>query len=170
MELHQQLSESHAVFIDHAMAVGTPWAERIDRELRQADVLLLLLSDASVGSEMVAGEVETAQRLQKHQGRPRILPVRVAYRELLPYPLSAYLNLINWALWDTPADTPRLLEELERAMAGEEQDNAAAEIGPAAPAPIPAPATTPPLQQFQPPSPQASVAPLEPAEGTMDAE
>jgi hypothetical protein len=100
LELHQRLSNAHAVFIDQAMAVGTPWAERIDRELRQADVLLLLLSAASVGSEMVAGEVETAQRLQKHQGRPRILPVRVAYRELLPYPLSAYLNPINWALWD----------------------------------------------------------------------
>lgn len=170
LELHQQLSDAHAVFIDHAMAVGTPWAERIDRELRQADVLLLLLSAASVGSEMVVGEVETAHRLQKHQGRPRILPVRVAYRELLPYPLSAYLNPINWALWDTPADTPRLLEELERAMAGEELDNAAAEHGPGAPASIPAPATTPPLQQIQPPSPQASVAPLEPAEGTMDAE
>ena len=170
LELHQQLSDAHALFIDHAMAVGTPWAERIDRELRQADVLLLLLSAASVGSEMVVGEVETAQRLQKHQGRPRILPVRVAYRELLPYPLSAYLNPINWALWDTPADTPRLLEELERAMAGEELDNAAAKLGPAAPAAIAAPATTPPLQQFQPPSPQASVAPLEPAEGTMDAE
>lgn len=170
MALYEQLRGSHDVFIDQAMAVGTPWAERIDRELRQADVLLLLLSAESVGSEMVVAEVETAQRLQKHQGRPRILPVRVAYRELLPYPLSAYLNPINWALWDTPADTPRLLEELERAMAGEEQDNAAAEIGPAAPAPIPAPATTPPLQQFQPPSPQASVAPLEPAEGTMDAE
>ncbi len=170
MALYEQLRGSHEVFFDQAMAVGTPWAERIDRELRQADILLLLLSAASVGSEMVAGEVETAQRLQKHQGRPRILPVRVAYRELLPYPLSAYLNPINWALWDTPADTPRLLEELERAMAGEEQDNAAAELGPAAPAPIPAPAATPPLQQFQPPSPQASVAPLEPAEGTMDAE
>ena len=170
LELHQRLSKAHDVFIDQDMPVGTPWAERIDRELRQADVLLLLLSAASAGSEMVAGEVATAQRLQKHQGRPRILPVRVAYRELLPYPLSAYLNPINWALWDTPADTPRLLEELERAMAGEELDNAAAEMRPAAPASIAAPATTPPLKQFQPPSPQASVAPLEPAEGTMDAE
>lgn len=174
LELHQQLSDAHAVFIDHAMAVGTPWAERIDRELRQADVLLLLLSAASVGSEMVVGEVETAHRLQKHQGRPRILPVRVAYRELLPYPLSAYLNPINWALWDSPVDTPRLFEELERALTGEELGGAAEQIGPAAdatsPTFIPAPATTPPQQQFQPPSPQASVAPLEPAEGTMDAE
>ena len=174
LELHQRLRNAHAVFIDHAMAVGTPWAERIDRELRQADVLLLLLSAASVGSEMVVGEVETAHRLQKHQGRPRILPVRVAYRELMPYPLSAYLNPINWALWDSPADTPRLLDELERALTGEELGGAAEQISPAADATsqifIPAPATTPLLQEFQPPSPQAPVAPLEPAEGTMAAE
>lgn len=169
MALYEQLRGSHEVFFDQAMAVGTPWAERIDRELRQADVLLLLLSAESVSSEMVVGEVETAQRLQKHQGRPRILPVRVAYRQMLPYPLSAYLNPINWALWDSPADTPRLLEELERAMAGKELDSAAAEIGPAA-ATIPAPATMLPVPPLAAPSPQASVAPLEPAEGTMDAE
>ena len=174
LELFEQLSTKHAVFIDQAMVVGTPWAERIDRELRQADVLLLLLSAASVDSEMVAGEVETAQRLQKRQGRPRILPVRLAYREMLPYPLSAYLNPINWALWDSTADTPRLLDELERAMAGEELGRPAEQIGPAVDSPnapsIPAPATKPSLREFQPPSPQAPVAPLEPVEGTMAAE
>jgi hypothetical protein len=170
MALYEQLRRRHEVFIDQAMAVGTPWAERIDRELRQADVLLLLLSAESVGSEMVVGEVETAQRLQKHQGRPQILPVRVAYRELLPYPLSAYLNPINWALWDGPADTPRMLAELERAMAGEELPlSEAADVNPVV-APLPAPATTPPLSPLPPlapPSPQAAVGPLEPAEGTM---
>jgi hypothetical protein len=170
LALYEQLRCSHEMFIDQTMAVGTPWAERIDRELRQADVLLLLLSAEAVGSEMVVGEVETAQRLQKQQGRPRILPVRVAYREDLPYPLSAYLNPINWALWDGPADTPRLLAELERAMAGGELPTAAtANATPSAPT-GPAAATTPPLPPLAPPSPQAAVGPLEPAEGTMDAE
>jgi hypothetical protein len=171
LALYKQLRCSHEMFIDQTMAVGTPWAERIDRELRQADVLLLLLSAEAVGSEMVVGEVETAQRLQKQQGRPRILPVRVAYREDLPYPLSAYLNPINWALWDGPADTPRLLAELERAMVGEELPTAAAaNATPSAPT-GPAAATTPPLPPLAaPPSPQAAVGPLEPAEGTMDAE
>ena len=50
LALHEQLQHSHEGFIDQAMAVGTPWAERIDRELRQADVLVLLLSVESVGS------------------------------------------------------------------------------------------------------------------------
>jgi hypothetical protein len=172
LELHEQLGAHHTVFIDQAMAVGTPWAERIDRELRQADVLLLLLSAASVGSEMVVGEVETAQRLHREQGLPRILPVWLAAPEPLPYPLSAYLNPLQWALWKSPDDTPRLIAELQRAMAGEELVLGVDGIGPAPPSGEPAPGPPPsqPSLPLQPPSPQAPVAPLEPAEGTMDAE
>lgn len=166
LQLYEQLRTRHTVFIDQAMAVGTPWAERIDQELRQADVLVLLLSAEAVGSEMVLAEVETAQRLQKFLGKPRILPVRVAYPEILPYPLSAYLNPLQWALWDSPADTPGLIADLERAMAGEQLRAPTPASSP--PAGIPAPATTRAL--LQPPSPQAPVATLEPAEGTMDAE
>lgn len=93
LALHEHLRHSHEVFIDQAMAVGTPWAERIDRELRQADVLLLLLSAEAVGSEMVVGEVETAQLLHKHRGRPRILcwraRLRRSPRRVCPNPNSA---------------------------------------------------------------------------------
>jgi hypothetical protein len=92
LALQEHLSEQHMVFLDQTMPVGTPWAQRIDEELRRADVLLLLLSAASVGIEMVVGEVETAKRWQKQQGRPRILPVRLGYRAELPNTISAYLN------------------------------------------------------------------------------
>jgi hypothetical protein len=176
LALHKHLSVLHRVFIDQTMVVGTHWAQRIDAELRHSDFLLLLLSAHSLDSEMVVGEVETAQRLRKEQGRPRLLPVRLAYRESLPYPLSAYLNPINWAQWNDPADTPRLIAELERAIAGEELRDAnsisaasADTPSPASPpVPAPAPASTPP--PLPPPSPQAPVASLEPAEGTMDSE
>ena len=50
LQLYEQLCTRHTVFIDQAMTVGTPWAERIDQELRQADVLVLLLSAEAVGS------------------------------------------------------------------------------------------------------------------------
>ena len=100
------------------MPVGAPWAEQIEQALQQSDVLIILLSAQSVHSEMVLGEVEMAHRLMKTSGRPMILPVRLGYREPFVYPLSAYLNPINWALWETPADTPGLLAELRRAIAG----------------------------------------------------
>ncbi|ABW29956.1 AAA-like domain-containing protein [Acaryochloris marina] len=119
LAIYQHLGQSHEVFIDQSMAVGTKWAEKIERELRQSDFLITLLSASAVGSEMVQGEVETANRLGSELGKPAILPVRVNYREPFTYPLSAYLNPINWAFWEQSEDTPQLLAELERAIAGE---------------------------------------------------
>lgn len=119
LAIYQHLSQSYEVFIDQSMAVGTLWAERIEQELRQSGFLITLLSAQSVGSEMVQGEVETAHRLGHEFGKPAILPIRVNYREPFTYPLSAYLNPINWAFWEQPEDTPQLLEELEQAIAGE---------------------------------------------------
>ncbi|MGB7087483.1 MAG: AAA-like domain-containing protein, partial [Phormidesmis sp.] len=174
-EVYQALSADHDVFIDQTMPVGTPWAEQIEQALQRSDFLIIFLSGESVHSEMVLGEVETAHRLMKTSGRPMILPVRLGYREPFVYPLSAYLNPINWALWETPADTPRLLDELQRAIAGAglsiNSDSAKRDItivsndsAPAIPRPQPS---------AQPVSLQAvSLEPvvLEPAEGTMDPE
>src|ERR1044071_728145 len=111
--------EGHEVFIDRDLTVGARWAERIEDEMRRSDFLITLLSEHSVHSEMVRGEGEMAYNFgQRPEGRPRILPVRLAYREPFANPLSAWLNPINWALWDSPDDTPRLLDELLLAIAG----------------------------------------------------
>ena len=53
-------------------------------------------------------------------GCPAILPVRLAYRERFQYPLSTYLNDINWAFWQGAEDTSRLIEELMQAISGGE--------------------------------------------------
>lgn len=119
LEIYECLGHSHEVFIDQSMPVGTPWAEKIEQELKRSDFLITLLSSQSVGSEMVQGEVETANRLKNNFGKPTILPIRVNYREPFTYPLSAYLNPVNWTYWEQPDDTSHLLEELEQAIAGE---------------------------------------------------
>jgi AAA domain-containing protein/TIR domain-containing protein len=109
----------HEVFIDSIMPVGSHWALRIEEELSHADFLIAFLSSESTRSEMVVAEVETAYQLAKQRGeRPTILPVRLAYQEPLKYPLSAYLNHINWASWQSPDDTSRLIEELSQAISG----------------------------------------------------
>ena len=51
---------------------------------------------------------------------PTILPVRLAYREPFQYPLSAYLNGINWSFWSGTEDTPRRIAELTQAVSGGE--------------------------------------------------
>ncbi|GAA6623646.1 toll/interleukin-1 receptor domain-containing protein [Scytonema sp. NUACC26] len=79
MQILQALSQQHQVFIDQRMLVGTRWAEHIEAELRQADYFIVLLSSRSVYSEMVEAEIRMAYELaQVQQGRPAILPVRLA--------------------------------------------------------------------------------------------
>ena len=161
LQLFQAVNQPHEVFIDQTMVVGTPWVERIEAELRQADFLITFLSAESIGSEMVMAEIKMAYQLAQEQaGRPAILPVRLAYREPFQYPLNVYLDPINWAFWANPADTPRLIEELTQAIAGGRLS-------------LGEPAKTAILQISQPaalPQPLASAQPLrlEMPEGTMD--
>jgi AAA-like domain/TIR domain len=163
-QIYEALSVHHDVFIDQTMLVGTHWAERIEAELRRSDFLITFLSEHSVLSEMVQGEIETAHRLAKEQtGRPCILPVRLAYREPFTYPLSAYLNLINWAYWQSASDTPKLIDELTRAINGSylniRSDACKSElVRPANPTDLPRP------------FPQAQPLSLELPEGTMSTE
>ena len=119
MELYSALGRHHDVFIDQATPAGTHWVEHVETALRDADFLIILLSEHSVHSEMVVGELEMAYRLAKEQDTlPNILPVRVAYHDPFTYPLSLYLNDINWAYWDKAQDTPRLIAQLMKAIAG----------------------------------------------------
>lgn len=164
LEIFQALAQTYDVFIDQTMTVGTRWAERIEAEIRQSDFLITFLSAHSVHSEMVVGEIETAHHLSKEQGKPTILPIRLAYRDPFVYPLSAYLNGINWAFWDSPVDTPRLLEELKQAIAGSPLSIATAQAKTdLTTAAQPSNSIPQPLPAAQPPS-------LEMPEGTMDLE
>ena len=119
MAIKQALSQNYSVFIDQTMLVGTPWAEQIKAEIQQSDALIVLLSEHSVHSEMVQSEVAMAHEFAHgNQGKPAILPVRLAYREPFQYPLSTYLDPINWAFWSGPEDTETLIQALEQALTG----------------------------------------------------
>ena len=159
LQIYQELSQQHDVFIDQSMLVGTPWVERIMNELNESDFLITLLSAQAVQSEMLQHEIATAHELARRQnGRPRILPVRLAYEEVFQYPLNKYLDPINWASWQKPEETPRLIEELKKAIAGETL-------------PVSGP---PPRKEVKPPAsatevpPPVSQAQLDMPEGTMD--
>jgi hypothetical protein len=165
LAIFNALSQHHDVFIDQTMLVGTPWAERIEAELGKADFLISFLTENSVNSEMVKGEIQTAHRLKQQQGKPQILPVRLAYAAAFAYPLSAYLNSINWAFWETEADTPRLIQELQQAIGGNTLsiNTDLAKTALVSRAFIPVPNIPQPLPVAQPVL-------LEMPEGTMDAE
>jgi len=116
--VYETLLKQHDVFIDQSMLVGTKWADYIENQLRISDFLISFISESSVNSEMVIAEIEKAHHLNKQYGKPVILPVRLRYTDPLAYPLSAYLNPINYVLWENDADTSELIEQLELSIAG----------------------------------------------------
>jgi hypothetical protein len=140
----------HSVFIDQRLTVGQAWAREIEAQVRQCDYLIVFLTADSSQSEMVRGEIEIARHHAATSSRPRILPVRVAFDGALPYPLSAYLDPIQYAVWKGPGDTSGLLTELLSAVSGESaastQLQPAGSIEPAGPPPyaarLPAPGGT----------------------------
>jgi hypothetical protein len=117
--LYQTLSYSgHQVFVDTVMRTGDAWLEEIDRQLKASDFLIVLLSRQSADSEMVGAEVRRAYKYRTLQGHPQTLPVRVAYEGLLPYALDAFLNPLQYVVWQSDADTARVCEEIQQAIAG----------------------------------------------------
>ncbi|MEM9150902.1 MAG: AAA-like domain-containing protein [Cyanobacteria bacterium P01_F01_bin.3] len=159
-QLYGALHDDYEVFIDRNMPVGTNWMERINQEIERSDILIVLLSEASVRSEMVLLEIEKAHHQAQQTGLPRILPVRVAYQAPFTYPLSEYLNPINWAFWRDEADTPGLITEIQQAVQGHplslNTERSKAEV-----------LVTPAPTAFTAPAPMAQPAPLEKPEGTM---
>lgn len=164
LALYEALGQHHSVFIDQTMLVGTPWVAQIQQEIQRSDALIVLLSEHSVGSEMVQKEVAIAHDFARaHGGKPQIFPVRLAYRTPFQYPLNVYLDPIHWAFWETPTDTPRLITELQNALAG-------ASLPLATPEEKGRILRVPPPAAFPPPTPSAQPRPsrsLELPEGTM---
>jgi len=124
-EMFAGLSQSGSVvFIDQRLTVGQAWAQEIEAQVRKSDFLIVFLTAESSRSEMVRGEIEIARRQAASGSGPRIFPVRVAFDGALPYPLNAYLEGIQYAVWNDDGDTSRLLDELRTAIAGGPSTNA----------------------------------------------
>jgi hypothetical protein len=117
-------SHGHKVFIDTTMRTGDAWLEEIDRQLKTSDFLIVLLSEQSADSEMVRAEVSRAYEYRQRQGHPHTLPVRVSYGGLLPYSIDAFLNPLQYVVWQSEADTVRVCEEIGQAIAGQLPDQA----------------------------------------------
>jgi tRNA A-37 threonylcarbamoyl transferase component Bud32 len=106
-------ADGHSVFIDRHLSIGVEWAREIERQLRSADAVIPLLSATSVSSEMIAYTVQVAhEAAQHHQGKPRLLPIRVGYDGSLPDTLAGILDPLRHAVWNGPQDDQHLLAEL----------------------------------------------------------
>jgi hypothetical protein len=106
-------SRGASVFIDRHLKPGMEWAREIEKQIRGSDIVIPLLSAASIHSEMLSLEVEIAKEAaQSNGGKPYLVPVRVNLEGKLPDPLGPILDSIQYALWNGPADNERLIQEL----------------------------------------------------------
>lgn len=110
-------AEGYQVFIDRHLTIGVEWAQEIERQVRTADAVVPLLSQASIHSEMLAYEVQIAhEAAQGETGKPRLLPVRINFTGPLPDDLAAILSPLHYTVWQEPADNDRLVAELVDAL------------------------------------------------------
>jgi hypothetical protein len=112
-------AQGYTVFTDTTIRMGENWLERIDEELTKSDFLVVVLSEASADSEMVQSEIHRAYELRKKNGHPQVLPIRAIYDDLLPYSISAFLNPLQYIIWNSDGDSERVTKELIQAMQGQ---------------------------------------------------
>jgi hypothetical protein len=116
-------ARNHGIFLDTKIGVGTRWVDEIERELRAANYFIVLLSEQSLRSDMVRQEVALAHELAA-QAKLRILPIRVAYVDRLPYDLAAYLNPLQHCFWNNGEPFEGVCAEIGAAIEGQSLQNA----------------------------------------------
>lgn len=113
----QLTANRHRVFVDRHLSIGMKWAQELERQLQEADVVIPLLSEASAQSEMLAYEVETVrEEAQRNNGKPRLLPVRLNFTGPLPEDLGRVLTPLPSLLWQGLQDNQRLVADVLGAL------------------------------------------------------
>jgi hypothetical protein len=122
--------QGQTVFIDQQMTVGTDWVREIDEQIASCDCMIVLLSESSMKSPMVQGEVRQAHTRAVRDQDFRILPVRVRYFGPLEYELDSYLGRLQYTRWEAPEDSPRVLGDILRSAEGQNLPEESHEAGP----------------------------------------
>ena len=108
----------------HSSAVAEAELAQIDRQLAQCDYFILLLSPQAALSEMVIEALRRVQELrdESHNAKPVILPIRVNCPPCTPlnHDLRSYLQGIGYQEWNTPADTPTVVQAVLQRLSGSE--------------------------------------------------
>ena len=119
IHLYQTLTaRGHKISMDPIMRTDETLVEDVDREIHASDFFVVLLSEAAVDSEIVISEIARAYKYHQAQGKPDILPIRMAYAGPLPYVGPDLRQPMQYIDWRNDADNDRVIEEVLRAVSG----------------------------------------------------
>jgi hypothetical protein len=105
------------VLTEPAADSGVPGIQEMEQQIRRASAIVVMLSPGTIQSEMFAYQLELARDAARQQdGRPRLLPVRIRWEEALSPDLAAVLEANGVFSWQSPNDTPRLIDALLQAI------------------------------------------------------
>ncbi|MFB2836278.1 AAA-like domain-containing protein [Floridanema evergladense] len=102
----------------HSYQAEADWFADINQKLQQSDYFLLLLSPESAVSEMA---IEILRRVRELRDRQLILltiRVNCPANTILNHDLRGYLAEVRQREWNSPNDTPGLLEEISSLLSG----------------------------------------------------
>jgi hypothetical protein len=102
--LERLKAAGHHPFMDIEISPGARWAQEIERNLKECELFVVLVSADSAASDMVGKEVSIAHKFNRTTGKPIIIPVRVAFDGDLPYDIGAYLDPVQHISWKAGDD------------------------------------------------------------------
>jgi serine/threonine protein kinase len=109
----QLLRNGYKVFVDRHLMVGMEWAREIEHRICASDAVIPLLSSSSLASDMLSYEIQIAHEAsQRQNGKPRLLPVRLGFKDPFPESVAGILDPIHYATWDRAEDNERLTESI----------------------------------------------------------
>lgn len=105
-------ADGYEVFIDRHVTFGMDWVKEIEGQLRNADVVVPLISESSIHSEMMEYELASADAAAREQGRPRLLPIRLKYSGPLPHLMAEILEPLPCIRWEGLDDDTAVVREV----------------------------------------------------------
>lgn len=109
-------AHGHEVYVDRHLKIGVEWANSIEKRIREADVVIAIVSPKSLQSEMLEFEAETAHDQYSQTGKPAIFPIRVGTGDVLEGPLAAIINSLPHFVWRGDGDNENLAQEILAAI------------------------------------------------------
>jgi uncharacterized protein YjbI with pentapeptide repeats len=111
-KLHDKLEDAGAnAWLDHHDMLAGPLQKQVDRAIRLNDIVLLILSEASIASDWVEHELKMARKKEKEVGHSVLCPIALddAWKDKMDdllWEQALKNNVLDFSGWKTHAFDP----------------------------------------------------------------